>query len=118
MEPTATETAQQVLALREAHRKQILEPHPGSAYGVQLLDFLFQSPYLRVNHVAQHLAASYSTANKLVGSFSKHGVLQEVTGQGRNRLFIHREYIDLLEQGLSTAQPNESKFSLLKTASC
>ena len=113
----AAKTAQQVLSLREAHRKEILEAHPSSAYGVQLLDYLFQSPFTTVNNVARYLGVSYPTANDLVASFATHGVLKEMTGQGRNRLFMYHEYIEILEQGLSTTQPTESRRSLLKTAS-
>ena len=114
----AAETARQVLALREAHRKEILEARPGSTYGLQFLDSLFQRPFVRVNHVAEDLGVSYPTANNLVGLFTAHGVLREVTGQGRNRLFMYHGYIDILEQGLSIVQPNESGPSLLKTVSC
>ena len=98
----AAKTAQQVLNLREVHRKEILNAHPGSAYGVQLLDYLLQRPYTTVNDVARHLKVSYPTANGLVGSFATHGVLAEITGQGRNRLFVYHGYIEILEQGLST----------------
>ena len=113
----AAETAQQVLSLREAHRKTILEAHPGSAYGVQLLDSLFQRPYIRVNGVARDLKISYPTANNLVGSLNKHGILKEITGQERNRMFAYRGYIEILEQGLSNTQPTEGSRSLLQTAS-
>ena len=100
----AAKTAQQVLSLREEHRRKILTAHPASAYGAQLLDYLFRRPFITVNGVAQHLKVSYPTANGLVGSFVAHGVLRETTGQGRNRLFVYHGYMEILEQGLSANQ--------------
>jgi len=113
----AAETAHQVLALRERHRKQILEANSGSAFGVKLLDFLYQHPFVTVNTVAEILGVSYPTANNLVSSFVTFDVLKEVTGQGRNRMFMYYSYIDILEQGLSITQTSDSKQSLVKTSS-
>lgn len=102
----AAETAQQVLGLRETHRKNVLATRSGSTYGIQLLDYLFEHPFVAVNAVALNLEVSYPTANALVRSFTDLGILREVTGQGRNRLFLYSEYIGILEQGLSTDQRN------------
>lgn len=113
----AAQTARQVSALREDHRKQILQEHPGSTYGVQLLDLLFQRPFITVNLIGKHFGVSYPTANGLVKSFTTCGIIQEMTGRGRNRLFRYGGYLDLLEQGLSATQPAEYQLSLLKTAS-
>ena len=113
----AAETAQQVLGLRETHRKRILETHPGSTYGIQLLDYLFQHPFVTVNGVALNLGVSYPTANTLVRLLTALKILKEVTGQGRNRLFLYSEYMTIMEQGLSTGQTNEKGSPLLMTAS-
>ena len=113
----SAETAQQVLGLRETHRKKFLETHPGSAYGIQLLDYLFQHPFVTVNGVALNLGVSYPTANTLVRLFTALGILKEVTGQGRNRLFSYFDYMEIMEQGLSTEQTNESGGPLLMTSS-
>ncbi len=112
----AAETARQVLSLRETHRREVIEAHPGSAYGVQLLDYLFQRPFLTVNDAARHLRVSYPTANGLVKSFTARGILKETTGQGRNRLFIYGAYMEILERGLSTTQQSEGVDSLHTTA--
>ena len=39
-------------------------------------------------------ALSYKAANDLVQLFVEHGILIEITGQGRNRVFVFEEYLN------------------------
>lgn len=92
----ATETARRVLTLREAHR-QIITDKLGRAAGNghRVLEHLYQHPITSVKEVRQLIQTSNPAANNLVNLFEAHGLLQEITGQKRNRRFIYRNYIDL-----------------------
>ena len=94
----ATATARLIVALREEHRNVILE-HLGRRSGnaIALLETLFRSPTININGAARQLGISYANANHLVAELVSLGILREVTGQARNRVFYYRPYIDLFD---------------------
>jgi len=94
----ATETARKILFLREEHRNLIAEHLRSSAgKGHQVLEYLYGHPYLGVNQVQELLDSSYQSANELVAKLAKIGILKEITGNVRNRVFSYESYIALFE---------------------
>ena len=92
----ATETARKIVDLREAHRQLIAE-HFGRVAGnaMQVLETLYQKPFIKVQDIKDLTHVTYPAANQLMTKFVDHGLLQEVTGQARNRQFRYGAYIDL-----------------------
>ena len=101
----ATRTARQILTLRESARKTIVDSLNNSTAGLQLLDFLFQSPLLSVKAVEKRLDCSYVKANRLVLQFVELGLLEEITGWQRNRRFRFKTYLDLFDTSTPADQP-------------
>jgi len=96
----ATETARQILLLRERHRQIITDEFGRAAgNGYRVLEHLFQHPIVAATGVQELIQTSYPAANNLVTQFVTHGVLHEMTGQKRNRRFLYRDYIDLFHDG-------------------
>ncbi len=62
-----------------------------------LLNHLFEKPTLYVKEVEEITKLSYTSANDLVGDFVKANILEEITGQSRNRIFVFRKYSDLFK---------------------
>jgi Fic family protein len=102
----ASATAQQILALRENHRQMIQELTPGSSKGLELLDELYLHPYTTVDMTATDLKVSYPTANTLIGELVFLGILTEITGRQRNRVFVYEQYLDLLKKGTEASIPD------------
>ena len=48
--------------------------------------------------VATALDVSWPTAGKLIRSFEDRGILQEITGQRRNRVFRYGPYLTLFAE--------------------
>ena len=96
----AAETARNIVALREQHRRLIQEHGTGSVKGLDLLDRLFDHPFTTAWMAATHLNVSYPTANSLIGKFVSIGLLKEITGRPRDRVFVYSPYLDLLETGI------------------
>ena len=90
----ATQTAQDIVALRQGHRASVAK----SAKALALLDHLLQQPTVSVRHVARQLACSAPTATKLLREFEARGWLRELTGYGRNRLWRYQPYLDLFHR--------------------
>ncbi|HMM12207.1 MAG TPA: Fic family protein [Bacteroidales bacterium] len=92
----ATQTLSAILGL-----KARLENNLAANYGKRaanagiLLNALFKKPVIRVNEAQQLLGVSYKAANDLVNELVLNGLLKEMTGQNRNRLFVFDEYLKL-----------------------
>ena len=92
----ATDTARNILLLRERHRGLITAALGRAAgNGHRVLEHLYQHPIVSVLEVRKLIGTSYPAANSLVRQFVTHGILHEMTGQKRHRRFIYRDYIDL-----------------------
>jgi Fic family protein len=95
----ATETARSIVRLREAWRERIsAQLKRRSGNGLRLLDKLFQRPLVTVKGVEQSLGLSQPAALALVNAMVGVGVLEEVTGMRRNRIFEFREYLRLFAE--------------------
>lgn len=68
-----------------------------AASAQRLLNALFRQPAINVEDVLKICDISYNAANELVAQMSTHGILQEITGQTRNRVFIFAEYLDVFD---------------------
>ncbi len=90
----AAETAERLFALRESHRGLILDKNLGQN-GLLLLSNLFQRPLVNINLVASILGSTFPTASRLVSGFEELGLLKEITGQKRSRMFRYEPYLAL-----------------------
>jgi Fic family protein len=92
----ATETARRILSLREEHRHAITENLGRAAgNGYCVLEHLYEHPIVSVNEVQELIGTTYPAANDLVSRFVDNGILNEITGQTRNRKFMYQSYIKL-----------------------
>ena len=66
-----------------------------SEKGVILLNILYKTPIVRVKDVERIVSLSNPNALLLVDKFVKMGILQELTGQKRNRVFSYQKYISM-----------------------
>ncbi len=51
---------------------------------------------MTVGSAAEDLGVSYGTANTLIGDFEGLGLLREITGRSRNRVFLYEPYLEVL----------------------
>ncbi|PID46474.1 MAG: hypothetical protein CSB47_03855 [Proteobacteria bacterium] len=58
---------------------------------------MFKEPIVSVEQVKTVCDVSYRTANELVSTLCEHGILTEITGQNRNRLFAFSAYLAIFE---------------------
>lgn len=92
----ATETARKILALRENHRTAIADNFGRAAgNGHRVLEMLYRTPIINVKSVSDITKTSFAAANELVRKLVGIGVLEEMTGQRRNRSFRYAGYIEL-----------------------
>ncbi|HWI05237.1 MAG TPA: Fic family protein [Acidimicrobiales bacterium] len=90
----ATTTARSIITLRDDHRGLAQAAGLG-INGLVLVEFLFERPLVNVNLVASRLGVTFVTANRLVEKLAEVGILIEVTGGRRNRIFRYSPYLAL-----------------------
>lgn len=95
----ATQTLSDILALKvKLEQKIITSFGKRSNTAVHLLQYLFKKPVVLVNQVKDLNKSSYKSANDLVSQFVNAGILKEMTGQNRNRVFVFDEYLKMFER--------------------
>jgi len=94
----ATETAISAVALRERHRRDIINEFGRvAANGLRVLERLYQRPFIRVQDLVDMSGLTFQASNNLMNKFIDQGILTEATGQARNRLFRYAAWIALFE---------------------
>ena len=100
----ATDTARSILNMREEHRQKLAH----NANGTRLLDRLFERPMVTVRMAQDYLGCAYGTANTLIRGLERMGLLEEISGQQRNRRYRYKPYLALFErQALEVARADE-----------
>ncbi len=66
-----------------------------SGNAIALLESLYFKPIFTVKHAEKITNLSYPNANSLIKELTNIGLLQEITGQKRNRAFSYAPYLDV-----------------------
>lgn len=100
----ATSKARKIVSMRESHRALIaehMERKAGNA--LRLLEKLYERPIVAVRDVERALDVTFATANALLEELAHLGLIEETTGQKRNRLFAYRAYLTEFEDDETNA---------------
>lgn len=106
-------TARAIVRLREEHRARIQE-HGHGANEHRLLDFLFQRPLVNIALVAGQLDVTGVTASRIVERLTAIGLLDEISGRDRNRVYRYTPYWRLFQDDAGaefSSAPRESTAS-------
>ena len=91
-------TFEKIITLRHESEDHILTLGKRAKLGKELLRVLFSKPVISVNQTRAELHInSHQAANSLVKDFQRLGILKEVTGYKRNRLFAFSKYMNLFK---------------------
>lgn len=87
------------LATLIAHdRRRLLASPTAGATAYRLFESLPVMPRFTVDQVKRRLDTSYPTANAAVKSLTDLGIVQEMSGQRKNRNYGYMAYIELLSR--------------------
>lgn len=90
----AEQTARHIVELREQLR-QAAQATGVSLNTLKLMDHLFEQPVINVKAAQEWLGVSVPAASRMVNELQSAGILTEVTGGRRNRMFWFDPYLDL-----------------------
>ena len=88
-------TFEEIITLRNKFEAEILTLGKRAKTGQQLLKMLYSQPIVTAKITGQLLNITHPAANQLLKDFQKIGILKEITGFKRNRLFVFKKYLDL-----------------------
>lgn len=99
----ATRVSRAIINLRERHRMMVVESmNKGAANGLRALESFYGSPLVTTNRISELLGISYQGAAQIVGKMVAMGILSEITGRSRDRVFMYESYFRLFEPGTET----------------
>ena len=91
------ETLEAIIRLRKQYEGKILTLGRKIKLAQKCLLFLFSHPVISINETAKSLSISFAAASRLIKDFQRLGIIRELTGFSRNRLFVLYEYLSLFK---------------------
>jgi len=89
-------TVLEIIALHNNLKNKIAAIN--SAYAINLLDVIFTTPIISFASIKKRLKTkSYQTIYNLLTKFVKIGVLKEVSGRKRNRIYVFQQLLNILK---------------------
>jgi Fic family protein len=95
----ATETINKLTNLHNANAKQIAVLGRAGANIGKVFSYLEASPIIEIQKTAKVLGLTYNTVSAAVKRLCDEGILEEVSGNKRNRLFSYKDYLNILREG-------------------
>jgi Fic family protein len=95
----ATEAIGKLTSLHDVNTEKIAGFGRAAANAGRLFAYLEANPIIEIRKTAKALDVVYNTAASAVKRLCDAGILEEVSGNRRNRLFSYRDYLDILREG-------------------
>jgi Fic family protein len=92
----AFDTANAIVALFGADREKIANEAKGAGSALQIHDAMRTTPYVSAPKATEITGLSMPTVNSALEQLQALGVLEEVTGKKRGRVFAYTAYLDVL----------------------
>jgi Fic family protein len=98
----AVSSAQELASLFKEDRSKIQELGRSAGSALQVHYALQQHPIQTVNSVTRRSGLSVPTVTAAMRRLEEAGLVRELTGKQRNRVFAYHRYLDVLNEGTTT----------------
>lgn len=95
----ATAAARNILGLFEKDRTRIEKLGRPAGSALRVHEYLQRKPITSAPKAAKKLGITEPTVRASLTHLQKLGIVKEMTGRQRNRLFVYRRYLDILDEG-------------------
>lgn len=99
----ATDAAQKLWNLFDEDRRRIQQQGKISATALRVYDLLQQRPIISITAACKALELTHPAVNKSLRKLEEMGIVREITGRQRNRLYLYEVYMAILCEGLEPA---------------
>ena len=98
----AVDTARRLLAMFQTDSERIQNVGRVSGSALRVFAALRRRPVADIDHLARETGMAYTTAARAVEALVGLGLLRELTGRRRGKVFAYGRYLEILSEG---AQP-------------
>jgi Fic family protein len=95
----AADTAREVMSLFDHDRATIARLGRAAPSALRVQEFLQKRPLVTIGAVANELKISVPTVTKTLNLMADAGIVREITGRQRGRVFEYPKYLRLLDKG-------------------
>jgi Fic family protein len=95
----AVDTAQRLVALFKEDRSRVQMVGRGAATTLRVLQSLHERPVITLNEASRRTGLSFPTSAKGMAALVNVGIVRELTGYRRNRVFAYDAYLAILAEG-------------------
>lgn len=95
----AFEAATRIVNLFKEDRERITIESDRTGSTLRIHDLFQQNPFLTSNQLVRQTGLSAPTVNAALADLEKMGIVDEITGRKRGRVFSYRRYLAILSEG-------------------
>ena len=101
----AAETATRILRLFSADRRKIQKLGRPASSALRVHEYMQQKPIANITATARALKLSIPTVTGALNHLVRIGIVEEVTGKRRGRLFTYSRYFNIVSEGTEPLRP-------------
>jgi Fic family protein len=95
----AFDAATRIVDLFKEDRERITAESDRAGSALRVHDLFQQNPFLTANQLVERTGLSAPTVNAVLADLERLGVVDEITGRKRGRVFGYRRYLSILSEG-------------------
>lgn len=95
----ATQTAQEMINLFNRDRSRIESTTKSTAALLTVHRYFQHRPISGTTRIKNQCNISLPTVLRALATLEELGIIKEITGKGRHKIFIYKEYLDILNRG-------------------
>src|ERR1041385_2005780 len=100
-------TFEAIIELRRTCEERILRLGKRAARAQELLRSLYSQPVMNANDIDNKLSITHQSASSLIRAFEDLGILTEITGRKKSRLFVFSDYLRLFDTQVTRHQSRQ-----------
>jgi Fic family protein len=94
--------AQRLFSLVGADRRRVSEHKTATVTAVRLFEHLPEHPMITLAKAVELVGATKPTTGKAIDALNQAGILKEITGRKRDRIYAYQAYLDVLAEDTHT----------------
>lgn len=94
--------AQRMFRLVSEDRRTLMNLGSVNVSAIRLFELLPEHPMVTASKALELTASTKPTVNKAIESLVEAGILEEITGKQRDRIYVYRKYLDVLAEDTTT----------------
>lgn len=96
----AVQTAQRLVVVFQEDEGKVQTRGRSASTGLRVLNALKERPLASLNGISSRTGLSFPATSKGMDLLVNIGVVREITGQRRNRVFVYDRYLAILNEGI------------------